>query len=194
MAKNQWKEIEKNNRMGKSRDLFKKVRDTKGTFHAKMGSIKDRNGMDLTEAEDTKKRWQEYTEELCKRDLKDPGKHNGVIIHLEPIILDWEVNWALGSITMNKASGGDGIPAELFPILKDNAVKVLYSIWQQIWKTQQWPQDRKRSVFIPILKKINAKNGSNYHTIALILQASKVMLKIVQVRLQQYVNQELLNV
>ena len=112
--------------MGKTRDLFKKIRDTKGTFHAKMGSIKDRNGMDLTEAKDVKKRWQEYTEELYKKDLNDPNNHNGVTTHLEPDILEWEVNWALGSITMNKASGGDGIPIELFQILQDDAVKVLH--------------------------------------------------------------------
>ena len=122
------KEIEKNNRMGKTRDLFKKIRDTKGTFHAKMSSIKDRNDMDLTEAEDIKKRWQEYTEELYKKDLHDQDNHDGVITHLEPDILEYEVKWALGSITMNKASGGDGIPAELFQILKDDAVEVLYSI------------------------------------------------------------------
>ena len=122
------KEIEENNRMGKMRDLFKKIRDIKGTFHAKMGSIKDRNGMDLTEAEDIKKRWQEYTEELYKKDLHDPDNHSGVITHLEPDILECEVKWALGSITTNKASGGDGIPVELFQILKDDAVKVLHSI------------------------------------------------------------------
>ena len=133
----QCKEIEKNNRMGKTRDLFKKIRDTKGTFHAKMGSIKDRNDMDLTEAEDIKKRWQEYTEKLYKKDLHDPDNHNGVITHLEPDILECEVKWALGRITRNKASGGDGIPVELFQILKDDAVKVLHSICQQIWKTQQ---------------------------------------------------------
>ena len=129
--------------MGKTRDLFKKIRDTKGTFHAEMGSIKDRNGMDLTEAEDSKKRWQEYTEELYKKDLHDPYNHNGVITHthLEPDILECEVKWALGSITASKASGGDGIPVELFQILEDDAVKVLHSIYQQIWKTQQWPQD-----------------------------------------------------
>ena len=132
----QCKEIEEKNRMGKTRDLFKKIRDPKGTFHAKMGSIKDRNGMDLTEAEDIKKRWQEYTEELYKKDLHDPDNHDGVITHLEPDILECEVKWALGSITMNKASGGDGIPVELFHILKDDAVKVLHSICQQIWKTQ----------------------------------------------------------
>ena len=126
--------------MGKTRDLFKKIRDTKGTFHAKMGSIKDRNGMDLIEAEVIKKRWQEYTE-LYKTDLHDPDNHEGVITHthLEPDILECEVRWALGSITMDKASGGDGIPAELFQILKDDVVKVLHSICQQIWKTQQWP-------------------------------------------------------
>ena len=124
------KEIEKNNRMGKTRDLFKKIRDTKGTFHEKMGSIKDRNDMDLTEAEDIKKRWQEYTEELYKKDLHDPDKHDGVITHLEPDILECEVKWALESITTNKASGGDGITVELFQILKDDAVKVLHSICQ----------------------------------------------------------------
>ena len=128
--------------MGKTRDLFKKIRDTKGTFHAKMGTIKDRNGKDLTEAKDIKKRWQEYTEELYKKDLHDPDNHNDVIIHLEPDILECKVKRVLlGSITMNKASGGDGIPVELFQILKDDAVKVLHSIYQQIWKTQQWPQD-----------------------------------------------------
>ena len=164
----QCKEIEENNRMGKTRDLFKKIRDTKGTFHAKTGSIKDRNGMDLTEKEDIKKRWQEYTEELYKKDLHDPDNYNGVITHLEPDILECEVKWALGSITTNKASGGDGIPAELFQILKEDAVKVLHSIYQQIWKTQQWPQYYKRSAFIPIPMKGNAKECSNYHTIALI--------------------------
>ena len=131
----QCKEIEENNRMGKTRDLFKKIRDTKGTFHPKMGTIKDRSGMDLTEAEDIKKKWQEYTEELYKTDLHDPDNHDGVITHLEPDILESEVKWALGSITMNKASRGDGIPAELFQVLKDGAVKVLHSTCQQIWKT-----------------------------------------------------------
>ena len=132
-------EIEENNRMGNTRDLFNKIRDNKGTFHAKMGSIKDRNGMDLTEAEDIKKRWKEYTEELNKKDLHDPDNHNCVITHLELDILECEVKWALESITMNKASRGDGIPVELFQILKDDAEKVLHSICQQIWKTQQWP-------------------------------------------------------
>ena len=127
--------------MGKIRDLFKKIRDTKGTFHVKMGLIKDRNGMDLTEAEDIKKRWQEYTEELYKKDLQDPNNHDGVITHLEPDILKCKVKWALGSITTNKASGCDGIQVELFQILKDYAVEVLHSICQQIWKTQQWPQN-----------------------------------------------------
>ena len=132
----QCKEIEENNRMWKTRDLFKKIRDAKGTFPAKMGTIKDRNCVDLTKAEDIKKRWQGYTEELYKTDLHDPDNHNGMITHLGPDILEWEVKWALGSITTNKASGGDEIPAELFQILKDNAVKVMNSICQQICKTQ----------------------------------------------------------
>ena len=140
--------------MGKIRDLFKKIRDIKGTFHAKMGLIKDRNGMDLTEAEDTNKRWQEYTEELYKKYLHNPDNHNDMITHLEPDILEWGVKQSSGSVTTNKASGGDGIPVELFQILKDDAVKVLHSICQQIWKTQQWPQDWKRSVFIPIPKNV----------------------------------------
>ena len=140
-----------------------------------MGSIKDRNGMDLTEAEDIK-RWQEYTEELYKRDLHDLDNHDGMITHLEPDILECEVRWAEGSITTNKASGGDGIPAELFQILKDDTVKVLHSICQQIWKTQQWSQDWKRSVFIPNRKKGNVKECSNSCTIALISHANKVML------------------
>ena len=123
--------------MGKSRDLFKKIRDNKGIFHAKMDTIKDRNIMGLTETEDIKKRWQEYTEELFKKDLHDADYHDGVITDLEPDILECEVKWALGSITMNKTSGGDGIPVELFQILKDNAVKVLHSLCQQIWKIQQ---------------------------------------------------------
>ena len=156
-----------------------------------MGSIKDRNGKDLTEAENIKKRWQEYTKELYRKDLYDLHNDNGVITHLEPDILEYEVKWALGSITMNKASGGEGIPVELFQILKDDTVKVLHSICQQIWKTQQWPQAWKRSVFISIPKKGNAKECSNYCTIALISHASKVMLKILQARLQQYVNCEL---
>ena len=135
--------------------------------------------------------WQEYTEELYKKDLHDSDNHYGMITHLEPDILECEVKWALESITTNKASGGDGIPVELFPVLKDDAVKVLPSICQQIWKTQQWPQDWKRSVFIPFPKKGNAKECSNYCTIVLISHASKVMCKILQARLQQYVNQEL---
>ena len=164
----QCEEIEENNIMVKTRDLFQKIRDTKGIFYAKMGSISDRNGIDLIEAEDIKKRWQEYTEELYKKDLHDPDNHNGVITHLEPDILECEVKWDLGSITMNKPSGGYGIPVELFQILKDDAVKVLHSICQQIWKTQQWTQDWKKSVFIPIPKKDNAKECSNFCTIVLI--------------------------
>ena len=140
--------------------------------------------MDLTEAEDIKKRWQEYTEELYKKDLHDPDNHNGVITHREPGILECEVKWALGSIITNKTSGGDGISVELFQTLKDDAVKVPHSICQQIWKTQQWPQDWKRSVFIPIPEKGNGKDFSDYHTIALISHATKVMLKILQTRLQ----------
>ena len=132
--------------MGKTRDLFKKIRDTKGTFHAKIDSIKDRNGMNLMEAEDTKKRWQEYTEERYKKDLHNPDNHDGVITQLEPDIREGKIRWALEIITKNKASGGDGIPVELFQILKNNAVKVLHSLCQQIWKTQQWPQEWKRSV------------------------------------------------
>ena len=146
--------------------------------------------MDLTEAEDIQKRWQEHTEELYKKDHHYPDNHNSVITH----ILDCEAKMALGSITMNKAGEGDEIPVELFQILKDDAVKLLHSICQQIWKTQQWPQDWKMSVFIPILKKGNAKECSNYCTIALISHSSKVMLKILQARLQQYVNRELPNV
>ena len=166
--RDQCKEREENNRMGKTRDLFKKIRDTKGTFHAKMGSIKDRNYMDLTEAEDIKKTWQEYTGELYKKELHNPDNHDGVITHLEPDILEMEVKWVLGNITTNKASGGDRVPVELFQILKDDALKVLHSICQHIWKTQQWPEDWKRSVFIPIPKKGNAKEYSNYCTTALI--------------------------
>ena len=166
--------------MGKTRDFFKKIRYTKGTFHGKMSTVKDINGMDLTEAEDIKKRWQEYTEELYKKDLHDLDNNDGVITHLEPDILECNVKWALGSITTNKASGGDGIPVELLQILKDDAMKVQNSICQKIWKTQQWPQDWKRSVFIPIPKKGNAKECANYHTIALISHANKVMLKILQ--------------
>ena len=147
-------------------------------------------GMDLTEAEDIKM-WQEYTEELYKKDLHNPDNHNGVITHLEPEILECKIKWSLGSITTNKASRGDGIPVELFHILKDNAVKMLHSICQQIWKTQLWPQDWKRSVFTKIPKKGNAKQCPNYCTIALISHTSKVMFKILQARLQQYVNQEL---
>ena len=153
-----------------------------------LGTIKDRNDKDLTEAEEIKKKWQEYTEELYKKDLHDQDNHDDVITHLEPDILECEVKWALGSITTNKASGGDGVPVELFQILKDDAVKVLHSICQQIWKIQQWPQDWKRSVFIPIPKKGNAKECSNYHTIAHISHASKVILRILQARFQQYIN------
>ena len=177
--------------MGKTRDLFRRIREKKRAFHAKMGTMKERNGIDLTEAEGIKKRWQEYTEELYTQDLNDPDNHDSVVTHLEPEILECEIKWGLGNITTNKASESDGIPFELFQILKDDAVKVLHSICQQIWKTQQWSQDWKRSVFIPIPKKGNGKECSNYHTIALTSPTSKVMLKILQARLQLYMNREL---
>ena len=173
--------------MEMTRDLFKKIRDTNGTFHAK----KDKNDMYLAEAEDIKKRWLEQTEKLINKDLKDQHNHNVVINNLVQDILECEVQWALGSIMTKKASGGGIIPVELFQILKYVAAKVLYSICQQIWKTQQGPQNWKRSVFIPIPKKGNAKECSCYCTIALISYARKVMLKIVQARLQQFVNHEL---
>ena len=165
--------------MGKTRDLFKNIRDTKGTFHSKMGSIKERNGMDVTEAENNYKRCQEYTEELHKKDPHNPDDHDGVFTHLEPDILEYEVKWTLGSITMNKASGGDRIPIELFQILKDAAMKVLLSICQQIWKTSSGHRTGK-GVFIPIPKKGNAIECSNYGLIALISHASKLILKILQ--------------
>ena len=144
--------------MGKTRDLFKEIRANKGIFLTKIGTIKDRNSMDLTGAEDIKKRWQEYTEVLYTKDLHDPDNHDGVITHLEPDILECKVKWALGSITMNKARGGNGIPIKLFQILKDYAVKVLHSICQQIWKTEPWPLDWKKSVFILVPKKAMLKN------------------------------------
>ena len=147
--------------------------------------------MDLTEAEDIKKRWQEYTEELHKKDIHNPDNQDDAITHLEPDILEYEVKWALGSITTNKVSGGDGIPVELFQILKDDAVEVLHIICQKIWKTQQLPQDWKSSIFIPIPKKDNLKECSNYCTVPLISHTSKVILKILQARLQQYMNHEL---
>ena len=177
--------------MGKTRDLFKKIRDTKGPFHAKMGSIKDRNFMGLTEAEDIKKWWQRYTEEVYKKDLHEPDNHNGVITYLEPDILECEVKWVLGSITTNKACGAEGITVDLFQTLKDDSVKVLHSICPEIWKTQQWSQDLNRSVFIPVPMKGNIKECSDYRTIALISHAWKVMLKTLQARLQQYMNHEI---
>ena len=156
-----------------------------------MDSIKDRNGRDLTETEDIKKRRQGYTEELYKKDLHDPDNHDGVITHPEPDIQECEVKWALGSIIMNNASGSDGIPVELFQILKDDAMNALHSLCQQIWKTQQWPEDWKRSVFIPTPKKGNTEECLNYCSIGLISHASKVMLKILQTRLKQYMKREL---
>ena len=182
--------------MGKTRDLFKKIRDTKGTFHAKMDSIKDRNGMGLTEAEDIKKRWREYTEELYRKDLQNQDNHDGMITHLEPDILECEVKWALESITINKASGGDQFQLISFKSLKMmlQMLNMPANLENSAMATGQWPQDWKRSVFIPIPKKGNAKEYSNYHTVALISHSSKVMLKILQARLQQYVNQELTDI
>ena len=156
-----------------------------------MGKIKDRNAKDLPEVEEIQKGWQEYTEELYNKGLNEPDNQEDVVTHLEPDILECEVKWALGSITTNKASGGDGFPAGLFQILKDDAVKVLQSVYQKIWKAQQWPQDWKRLVSISIPKKGNAKECLNYHTIELVSHASKIMLKILQVRVQQHVNQEI---
>jgi len=176
-----------NNRMGKTRDRFKKNSDTKGTFHDKVGTIKDKNSMDLTEAENNKK-WQDYKEELYKKKkINDPDIHDGVITHPEPDILECEGKWALGSITMNKASGRNGILVELFQILKDDAVKVLHSICQQIWKFSSGHRTGKGQFSLQS-QKGNVKECSNYHTIALISHASKVMFKILQARLQQYMN------
>ena len=183
--RNQCKETEENNRMGKARDLFKKIRDTKEIFHAKMGSIKDRNGRDLTWAKDIKKRCQEYTEELYRKDIHDPDNHKGVIIptHLEPDILECEFKWALESITMKKASGGDGIPVDLFQILRDDAVSASLNTSANV-ENSTVATGLERSVFIPIPKKGNPKQCSNYHTIALISHASKEMLTVLQARLQ----------
>ena len=154
-------EAEENDRVGRPRDRSKKTEDIKGTFHARMGKIKDRNSKDLRETEQIEERWQEYTEELDKKGLSDPDNHDGVVTHLEPDILKSEAKWTLGSITTNKASGGNEIPAELFQILKNDAVKGMHSICQQIWKTQQWSQDQEKSVFISIPKKGNAKEWKN---------------------------------
>ena len=184
------KKERKKPRIGKTRDLFKKIRNKKGTVHVKMGSIKERNGVDLTETEDIKKRWQEYTEDLYKKDLNDPDNHDGMINHKQPDILECKVKWALGSITTNKTSGSDGIPPELFQILKDDAVKMFHSICQEISKPQQWLQDWKMFFFISIPKKGNAKECSNYCTVVFISHASKIMLKILQPGLHQYMNQE----
>jgi len=157
------------------------------TFLARMGTIKERNSKDLTEAEEIKKRWQEYTE-LFKNVINGPDNHDGVVTHLEPDILEYKAKRALGSITTNKASGGDGIPAELFQILENGAVKMLHSICQQVWKTQQRSQDWKKSAFITIPKKVSIKECSNYHTIALISHVSKIIHINLQARLQQYMN------
>ena len=171
--------------MGKTKDLFRKLEITREYF-MQNGLKKGQKWYVPNRSRRYQKKWQKYIEELYKKDLLDLDNQDGVITHLWPDILECEVKWALESITMNKGSGGDGIPVELFQILKDDAVKVLHSTCQQIWKTQQWPQDWKMSTFIPIPKKGNAKECSNYCTIALISHASKVMLKILQARLQQY--------
>ena len=178
----QYKEIEENRRNGKDQRPLQENQRYQGNISCKAGHNKGQKQYDLTEVHDIKKRQQEYIEELYKKDLHDPDKHDGVIINLETDILECKVKWDLGSITTNKASGSDGIPVELFQTLKDDAVKVLHSKCEQIWKTQQWPQDWKRSVFIPIPKKSNAKECSNYHTIAFISHTIKVMLKILHVK------------
>ncbi|CAH2324286.1 Hypothetical predicted protein [Pelobates cultripes] len=177
--------------MGKSRDLFKEIGDLKVTFHAKMGVIKDKNGRDLTEENRIKKRWQEYTDNLYRKDLNSTDYLNSWSNEMGPEILESEVRWALGCLSDNKAAGVDKIPIELFTILQDDAMRILLALCQQIWKTQQWPKNWKRSVYIPIPKKGNAKECFNYRTIALISHANKVMLKILQARLKQYMDQEL---
>ncbi|CAM4842093.1 unnamed protein product [Rotaria magnacalcarata] len=187
----QCQQIEDNNRKGKTRDLFKKIDEIKRTFHAKIGTIKDKQGRDLMEKEDIKKRWRKYTEELYKKDTQSIDVNDGSTIELKPDILESEIKWALECIANNKAPSIDEIPAELFKILGDDAVKILLAICQQIWKTQQWPKDWKRSIYIPIPKKGSAKECSNYWTIALISHASKIMLKILQARLEQYITREL---
>ena len=187
------KKQRKKKRMGRTKDSFKKIRDTKGIFHAKMSSIKDRNVMDLTEAEDIKKRWQEYTEELYNKDHHDPDHHDGVVTHLEPDILECEVKWTLGSISMNKASGGDEIPVELFQMLKDDAVKVqLHSICQPLWKTVATGLEIVNFHSNP--KERHAKECSNYCAIALISHTRKIILKMLQARFHHYMNCELLDV
>ena len=163
----------------------------KGPFHPKMVTIKDNSNRDLVDAEEIKKRWKEHTEELYKKDLNGPDYYGGVVSHPEPDILEWEVKWTLGKTAANKASGCDGIPVELFKTLKDDAVKVLHSICQQIWKAQQWPQDWKRSILITVPRKGSTKGCSNHRTIAPISLASKIVLKILHARLQHYANQEL---
>ncbi|XP_062826487.1 uncharacterized protein LOC134296190 [Anolis carolinensis] len=184
-------EVEEDNRIGRTRDLFQKIRNIGCKFQAKMGMIKNKDGKDLTEAEEIKKRWREYTEDLYRKDNNIEDSFDGVVSELEPDILRSEVEWVLRSIANNKAAGDNGIPAELFKILKDDAVKVMHAICQQIWKTQEWPSDWKKSVYIPIPKRGNAKECSNFRTVALISHASKVMLKILQGRLQQYMEREL---
>uniref|UniRef100_A0A803T5C1 ribonuclease H n=1 Tax=Anolis carolinensis TaxID=28377 RepID=A0A803T5C1_ANOCA len=184
-------EVEEDNRIRRTRDLFQKIRNIRGKFQAKMGMIKNKDDRDLTEVEEIKKRWREYTDDLYRKDNNIEDSFDGVVNELEPDILRSEVEWALRSIANNKAAGDNGIPAELFKILEGDAVKVMHAICQQIWKTQDWPSDWKKSIYIPIPKKGNDKKCSNFHTVALISHASKVMLKILQGRLQQYMEREL---
>lgn len=190
----QCQEIEDDDRKEKTRDLFKKINQIKSTFYANAGTVKDKQGKDLTEKNYIKKRWSEYTEELYKNDTKTTNGFDDLITELEPDILDSEVKWALQNIGTNKAAGVDGIPIELFSILQDDAVNVLLAVCQQVWKTQQWPKDWRRSIYVSIPQKGNAKECSNYRTIALISHASKAMLKILQARMEQYMTRELSDV
>jgi len=182
---------EENNKRGKTRDLFRKTGNIKGTFRPKMGTIKDKNGRDIVDAEEIKKSWKEYMEQLYKKDYNEPDYYDSMVSHPEPDVLDCEVKWALRSTAVNEASRCNEIPAELFKSVEDDAIKVLHSFCQQIWKTQQWPQDFKRSVLIPVPKKGSTRECGNNRTITLISQASKVMLKNLHARLQHFVNQEL---
>ena len=186
--------MEENNKRGNIRDLLRKTGNIKGAFHPKMGTIKQKNGRDLADAEEIKKRWKAYTKQLHKEDPDEPDYYDGVVSHPEPDSLESEVKWALGSAAVHKASGCDGIPVELFKTPKDDAIKVLHSICQQIWKTPQWPQDWNRSILIPIPKKGSTKECAYHQTIAVISHASKVLLKILHARLQNHAYQELTDV
>ena len=180
--------IKENNKRGKTRDLFRKIENLRGAFCPKMGTIKGQNGRDLVDAEEIKKRWKEYTKELCKKDLNDPNYYDGMVSYPKPDIVECKLKWALRNTAINKASACDEIPAEQFRSLKNNAIKVLHSLCQQIWKTQQWPQDWKMSILIPVPKKGSTKECANHWIVAFISHASKVMLKILHARFQHYVN------